>query len=90
MTDYQFRMPICKRCNKIHTHFLEFVFSALCQECHDQWIVETFALSPVAQRMSDSEALDFLRQRRPELFERGVLPDYFLTVRTNAKDIAHG
>lgn len=89
MTDYQLRMPICKRCNKIHTLFLEFAFSALCQECHDQWIVETFVDSAAAQRMSDSEALEFLHQRRPELFERGILPDYLLVVRSNAKDIAY-
>lgn len=85
----QMRMPICKRCNKIHTHFLKFSFSALCQECHDQWIVETFVMSAAAQRMTDVEALDFLHQRRPELFERGVLPDTFLTLRVNAKEIAH-
>lgn len=84
----QMRMPICKRCNKVHNHFLEYAFSALCQACHDQWIVETFALSAAAQRMTDAEALDYLHQRRPELFERGILPDYLLTVRNNAKDIA--
>lgn len=76
MIPHQMRMPICKRCGKIHTHFLEYAFSALCQECHDHWIVETFAMSPAAQRMTDAEALAFLQQRRPELFDRGVLPDY--------------
>lgn len=90
MTDYQMRMPICKRCGKVHDHFLEFVYSALCQECHDHWIVETFASAAAAQRMTDAEALDFLRPRRPELFERGVLPDYLLIVREHAKEIADG
>lgn len=88
--EYQLRMPICKRCGKLHTHFLEFAYSALCQPCHDQWIVDTFATSAAAQRMTDAAALDFLRQRRPELFERGILPDYLSTARRNAKEIAHG
>lgn len=88
--DYQLRLPICKRCNKLHDHFLEFAFSALCQDCHDYWIIETFVLSAAAQRMTDAEALAFLRQRRPELFERGLLPDTFLAVREHAKEIAHG
>ena len=79
--DYQLRMPICKRCGKLHTVFLEFAYSALCQDCHDRWIVETFTLSAAAQRMTDEQALAFLQQRRPELFDRGVLPDYFLTTR---------
>lgn len=81
MIVHQLRMPICKRCNKIHTHFLEYAYSALCQECHDHWIIETFTASAAAQRMTDTQALDFLRQRRPELFDRAVLPDYFLTLK---------
>lgn len=81
MIAHQLRMPICKRCGKIHTCFLEFAYSALCQSCHDHWIVDTFTTSAAAQHMTDSQALDFLRQRRPELFDRAVLPDYFLTVR---------
>lgn len=89
MMHYQMRLPICKRCGQLHTHFLEYTFSALCQACHDYWIVDTFAVSAAAQRMTDAEALDYLRQRRPELFERGVLPDYLLAVRSNAKEITH-
>lgn len=86
--DYQMRLPICKRCGKVHAHFLEYVYSSLCQPCHDHWIVETFATSPAAQRMTDAEALDLLRLRRPALFERGVLPGYLLEIRSDAKDIA--
>lgn len=86
------RMPICKRCGVVHTHFLEYTFSALCQNCHDQWIVETFAMSSVAQKMTDDQALAYLQQRRPELFDRGVLPDYWPIAKAalprNAKDIA--
>lgn len=81
MIAHQLRMPICKRCGKLHTHFLEYAYSALCQECHDHWIVETFLMSAAAQRMTDAESLAFLRQRRPGLFERGALPDYFLTAK---------
>ncbi len=87
--DYQLRLPICKRCNKLHDHFLEHAYSALCQDCHDHWIVETFAASLAAQRMTDAEALAFLWMRRPELFERGVLPDTLLAIRSDAKEIAH-
>lgn len=81
MTSYQLRMPICKRCGKLHNHFLEYAYSALCPACHAQWIVETFALSSVAQKMTDDQALDYLRQRRPELFENGTLPDYWPTAK---------
>lgn len=32
--------------------------------------------------------MDFLRDRRPKLFERGVLPGYLLEIRSDAKEIA--
>ncbi len=88
MMAHQLRMPICKRCGKIHDHFLEFAYSALCPTCHDQWIVETFVLSAAGQRMTDPQALAFLQQRRPELFEHGTLPEYLSIARMNAKEIA--
>lgn len=84
MSAHQLRMPICKRCGKIHTHFLEYAYSALCQECHDQWIVETFVMSAAAQRMTDTQALAFLQQRRPELFEHGTLPEYLLSLKAQS------
>ncbi len=89
MITYQLRLPICKRCGKLHTHFLEYAYSALCPTCRDQWIVETFVTSPAGQKMSDRQALDFLQQRRPELFAHGTLPDYLSPARNHAKDIAH-
>mgnify|MGYP006323842459 FL=1 len=79
---HQLQMPICTRCGKVHTHFLEYAYSALCQECHDRWIVETFSMSFAALKMTNDAAISFLHQRRPELFDRGVMPDYFLALKS--------
>lgn len=81
MIFHQLRLPICEHCGNMHTHFAGLAYSALCQPCHDRWIVETFATSPAVQRMTDAAALNFIRERRPELFDREVLPAYWVLLK---------
>ncbi len=70
MTIYQERMPICRRCGKLHDRRLEYTWASYCQQCDDEWTVEQFTAAPATQAMTEADLVEFIRVKRPGLFER--------------------
>lgn len=79
----QIDLPICTRCGCVHDHAYEMypghiAYKAKCQRCDDESAVEAlFRNRGVFGKDDDEGALDRMQVAFPELFERGILPDYW-------------
>ncbi len=66
----QLTLPCCSKCGALHTG------SGWCQVCIDDmtvgWLI---AYAVYNAELDDQQGLDYAHEQRPELFERGVLPD---------------
>lgn len=79
----QMRLNYCERCGCAHDrHYVfrdgQMDYWSRCQRCEDEVAVE--ALYRVRAIFGDDDAetiLDRIQRSQPELFERGVLPDYW-------------
>lgn len=80
---YQINIPVCVRCGRVHERFLFATYAHYCQRCDDEFSVETILKFQTVRGMDDETFLDFLYQspRWRELFDRGVLPDYFFKLK---------
>lgn len=76
---WQELLPVCHRCDKPHSHVdSEGHYCSLCQRCEDERAVESLMNLMKLHHGNDHEAaLDRLHKVFAELFERGVLPDYY-------------
>jgi hypothetical protein len=74
---YQHPLPFCIRCGAMHMRFLEKTYSQYCQRCEDQTVVEAYFNRRRSIAKTDEEVLEVVRAKRPDLFSRGVLPDYW-------------
>jgi hypothetical protein len=77
----QHEIPVCHRCGHVHDRILIYTYATYCQRCDDEWTVEMFFESRDSFFKGDDEdALDRLQRSHPDLFERGILPDYWFTL----------
>lgn len=82
----QMELPICTRCGAGHTRFYDMGagmigYKSKCQRCDDEMAVEALFNGRTAIFGGDDEgALDRIYASHRELFERGVLPDYWFTL----------
>lgn len=79
-----YSFPICDRCGCVHDHRYEHFAGtqAYCQECDDKNTVESFwRLQGIFDGDDDEAVMDRLHRVYPDLFVRGVLPDYWYQLR---------
>ncbi len=84
---FSLAFPLCHRCAQLHDHkSLSGDARVYCQQCDDELEVEAFVKNRgIFENPDDDEAiLDKLFRLRHELFERGVLPDYWYQVKRRA------
>lgn len=82
---HQMQLPVCYRCGQVHDHRMAFDglitsgdFHSRCQRCADEESVESLWKNRGIFEQDDAEAiLDRLHKAFPDLFDRGVLPDYW-------------
>lgn len=76
-------LPICARCGAVHDHkTLSGDAAAYCQPCEDLNAVESLWNNRGIFGGDDDESvLDRLERAFPDLFKRGVLPDYYFTLK---------
>lgn len=78
----QLSIPVCDRCGHAHDHWHISDYAAYCQRCDDELAVEVYWRGKGTILIGDDEEiLDRLHRIAPELFERGVLPDYWFALR---------
>jgi hypothetical protein len=79
----QMRLPYCTRCGAGHDRFYEMLpgrvnYWSRCQTCEDKEAVEALWRHRGIFGGDDAESvMDRLHTSHPELFDRGVLPDYW-------------
>lgn len=89
LTRQQMQLPFCQRCGCVHDRQAELLpglmdYKSYCQRCEDEMKVEALARARSEIFFNeDEDALDRLYAVFPELFERGVLPDYWFRLLTN-------
>lgn len=82
----QLAMPVCPRCGLPHVRMYTSLagvvdYETHCQRCDDELSVETlWRLRRIWGNADVEDLLDKFYKRSPELFERGVLPDYWFTL----------
>jgi len=94
----QLEMPVCPRCGmphgRVYTSLGGLVdYETYCQRCEDELAVETlWRLRGIWQGADDEDLLDKFYKRSPELFERGVLPNYWfeLKVKEDGRQTSEG
>jgi hypothetical protein len=83
----QMRWPVCDRCGGVHDRYYEMLpgegdYRTHCQRCDDELAVEALWRHRGIFGGDDPESiLDRLYRSQRELFERGVLPDYWYKLR---------
>jgi hypothetical protein len=83
----QISLNFCYRCGGVHDRSYEIMTDAVdywstCQRCEDEITVETFwRMRAIFGGDDDETILDRVQRSHPELFERGVLPDYWYQLR---------
>lgn len=86
----QMHMPLCPRCGHAHDRFYELMpghgdYKQHCQHCDDELVVETFwNMRGIFGADDDESILDRIQRSHPELFERGVLPDFWFQLKGRA------
>ncbi len=79
----QLAMPVCPRCGLPHARLFTSLagvvdYETYCLRCDDELSVETlWRMRRIWGELDVEDLLDKLFKRSPELFERGVLPDYW-------------
>lgn len=75
----QLSLPVCRRCGRAHNrHTLGGLVADICERCEAEESVETYFRLRGIFGDADAEAvLDRLYASRPDLFDVGVLPDYW-------------
>lgn len=92
LTRQQMQLPFCQRCGRVHDRMDELLpgmvdFKSFCQRCEDEMGVEAlFRGRSEIFAGEDEDALDRLYMVFPELFERGVLPDYWFVLLRRAAE----
>ncbi|HML21860.1 MAG TPA: hypothetical protein PKD09_09440 [Aggregatilinea sp.] len=87
----QMQMPVCERCGKPHDRLYkmrpgQFDYWSTCQRCADELSVEALhRLRAIFGQDDDETILDRLYQSHQDLFERGVLPDYWFKLHPKAQ-----
>ncbi len=78
----QLEFPLCNECGNVHTNgFKDGTFRLLCLSCEDKKRVESLWKNKGIFDGDDVETiLDRLNKAFPDLFERGVLPDYWFSL----------
>lgn len=83
LTMHQMSLPVCSRCGSGHDRFYDMGagrgdYHTRCQRCDDEMAVEAlFKGRSAIFNNEDEGALDRIYRSHPELFARGVLPDYW-------------
>lgn len=95
LANRQISLPLCSRCGSGHNHSyglkggVDFDFHTHCQPCEDELSVEAFWNSRGIFENDDVEAImDRIHRSHPELFEHGVLPDYWFKLALKEKEQA--
>jgi hypothetical protein len=81
---YNLSFPLCRRCGQLHDRkSISGDARVYCQHCDDELEVESYLKNKgIFEDPEDDEAiLDKLHRLRRELFDRGVLPDYWYTTK---------
>lgn len=81
---FNLAFPLCYRCGQLHENkSISGDATVYCQRCSDELDVEALVKNRgIFENPDDDEAiLDKLHRLRRELFDRGVLPDYWYTVK---------
>lgn len=90
LTRHQMSLPICRRCGAGHNRTMELLpgmvqYHDTCQRCADETTVESFFRHRGVFGGDDIEGImDRLYASHRELFERGVLPDYWFELMRGA------
>lgn len=81
----QMTMPLCVRCGNVHNRRFydgHGDYFSRCQHCDDEFSVEAiFRHRGIFGNDDDETILDRIQKSHPQLFERGVLPDYWYELR---------
>lgn len=89
LTRHQMSLPICRRCGAGHDRKMELLpgmtqYHDTCQRCADEITIESFFRHRGIFGSDDVESImDRVQNSHPELFERGVLPDYWFVLLLN-------
>ncbi len=87
LTYRQVSLPTCRRCGCVHDRYYEMLpgvgdYKSTCQRCNDEEAVESFWNHKGIFGQDDDETiLDRIYKSHPDLFERGVLPDYWFILK---------
>lgn len=90
LTYRQISTPVCYRCGCAHDRAYEMLPGVVdywdkCQRCADEESVESlFRMQGIFGGDDDEAVLDRLYKAFPDLFERGVLPDYWFILKSRA------
>lgn len=84
---HQMSLPVCERCGCAHDRSHELLpgrvdYWSTCQRCADEQSVEAlWRQRGIFGQDDDESVMDRLYKAFPDLFERGVLPDYWFALR---------
>lgn len=87
LTYRQIALPTCRRCGCAHDRYYEMLpgvgdYKSTCQRCADEEAVESlWRLRGIFGQDDDETILDRLYRAHADLFERGVLPDYWFMLK---------
>ena len=87
---HQARLPYCERCGCAHDRAYEMLpgrvdYWTKCQRCADEEAVESFwNMLGIFGGDDDEAILDRIYKSHKELFDRGVMPDYWFKLKGNA------
>lgn len=87
LTYRQVSLNYCTRCGCAHDRAYEMLpgmvdYWSKCQHCDDELAVETlWNMRGIFGADDDESILDRIQRSHPELFERGILPDYWFELR---------
>ena len=80
----QLSMPVCERCGKAHDNWIIGDYSSYCQRCNDELSAESlYGMRKIFGDDDIETILDRVYRSHKELFERGVLPDYWFKLMLN-------
>lgn len=87
LTYRQVSLPTCQRCGCVHSRYYETLpgvgdYYSKCQRCADEESVEAFwRMRRIFGQDDDESILDRIYKSHPELFERGIMPDYWFVLK---------
>jgi ribosomal protein L37AE/L43A len=86
---YTLSLPFCERCGAAHNErFRDGEAKQYCQPCQDKWTVESYYNNRGIFGNDDvEEIMDRIQKASPDLFKRGVLPDYWFELSLKEKTV---